>query len=228
MRLWYLPLSIGLLAIFSGNLTFLLAVNEGFIEICFPYFDGCSSISKAGRKGLAAIFFKLTIIPVMTLLSVYWVITYNLIRNTYGINKIQGKIMLLFGIIGSFFGIIYTSFLGSEGDIYQLLRRFGIYFFFLGTYLGQILETNLIGNIEATKLSFYPKTMRFITFFIGCIILISMPVYGFFDEDDWLENILEWNITLLIFLYFILSSLFWRIGKLRLNLESIYLERGKP
>ena len=132
MRLWYLPLSIGLLAIFSGNLTFLLSVNEGFIEICFPYFDGCSSISKAGRKGLAAIFFKLTIIPVMTLLSVYWVITYNLIRNTYGINKIQGKIMLLFGIIGSFFGIIYTSFLGSEGDIYQLLRRFGIYFFFLG------------------------------------------------------------------------------------------------
>ncbi|MCS5544110.1 MAG: hypothetical protein NZ767_04840 [SAR86 cluster bacterium] len=228
MRLWYLPLSIGLLAIFSGNLTFLLAVNEGFIETCFPYFEGCSSISKAGRKGLAAIFFKLTIIPVMTLLSVYWVITYNLIRNTYGINKIQGKIMLFFGIIGSFFGIIYTSFLGSEGDIYQLLRRFGIYFFFLGTYLGQILETNLIGNIEATKLSFYPKTMRFITFFIGCIILISMPVYGFFDEDDWLENILEWNITLLIFLYFILSSLFWRIGKLRLNLESIYLERGKP
>ena len=228
MRLWYLPLSIGLLAIFSGNLTFLLSVNEGFIETCFPYFEGCSSISKAGRKGLAAILFKLTIIPVMTLLSVYWVITYNLIRNTYGINKIQGKIMLLSGIIGSFFGIIYTSFLGSEGDIYQLLRRFGIYFFFLGTYLGQILETNLIGNIEATKLSFYPKTMRFITFFIGCIILISIPVYGFFDEDDWIENILEWNITLLIFLYFILSSLFWRICKLRLNLESIYLERGKP
>ena len=228
MRLWYLPLSIGLLAIFSGNLTFLLSVNEGFIEICFPYFDGCSSISKAGRKGLAANFFKLTIIPVMTLLSVYWVITYNLIRNTYGINKIQGKIMLLFGIIGSFFGIIYTSFLGSEGDIYQLLRRFGIYFFFLGTYLGQILETNLIGNIEETKLSFYPKIMRLIVFLIGSIILISIPIYGFIDEDDWLENILEWNITLLIFLYFILSSLFWRIGKLRLNLESIYLERGKP
>ena len=228
MRLWYLPLSIGLLAIFSGNLTFLLSVNEGFIETCFPYFEGCSSISKAGRKGLAAIFFKLTIIPVMTLLSVYWVITYNLIRNTYGINKIQGKIMLLSGIIGSFFGIIYTSFLGSEGDIYQLLRRFGIYFFFLGTYLGQLLETNLIVNIEATKLSFYPKTMRLITFFIGCIILISVPVYGFIDEDDWLENILEWNLTLLIFLYFILSSLFWRICKLRFNLELIYLERGKP
>ena len=136
--------------------------------------------------------------------------------------------MLLFWIIGSFFGIIYTSFLGSEGDIYQLLRRFGIYFFFLGTYLGQILETNLIGNIEETKLSFYPKIMRLIVFLIGSIILISIPIYGFIDEDDWLENILEWNITLLIFLYFILSSLFWRIGKLRLNLESIYLERGKP
>ena len=80
MKLWVLPFFIGILAIFSGNLAYLVSLNEGLVDACLPYLEGCTSISKTGRHGLASILFKLTILPVMTLLSAYWLISYTLLK----------------------------------------------------------------------------------------------------------------------------------------------------
>jgi hypothetical protein len=135
--------------------------------------------------------------------------------------------MLITGIIGSLFGILYTAFLGSEGDFYQFLRRVGIYFFFLGTYAAQILEVIQLSPIYTLKGSNFFKGMRFLIVLIGFIILISTPFYGFLENDDWLENVLEWNLTFLIFFYFILSGLLWREAALRMNLEFDHIESVK-
>ena len=144
MKLWVLPFFIGILAIFSGNLAYLVSLNEGFVDACLPYLEGCTSISKTGRHGLASILFKLTILPVMTLLSAYWLISYTSLKQNVLYKKLSNRIMVISGLIGSLFGILYAAFLGSEGDVYQLLRRFGIYLFFLGTYLAQILSGSII------------------------------------------------------------------------------------
>jgi len=219
MKVWALPFCLGILAIFAANLSFVISVNGGFVETCFPYLEGCASISKSARNGLSAILFKLIVLPVMTLLSIYWFISYCYIKNLKGIKVLQNNLMLITGIIGSLFGILYTAFLGSEGDIYQLLRRFGIYFFFLGTYVSQALEVTQLTNIFEIK-DFKPlRGMKFLIFFIGFIILVSTPFYGFIEKDDWLENVLEWNITFLICSYFIVSSFLWRKIKLQVNLE---------
>ena len=123
MKLWVLPFFIGILAIFSGNLAYLVSLNEGFVDACLPYLEGCTSISKTGRYGLASILFKLTILPVMTLLSVYWLISYTSLKQNVLNKKLRSRIMVISGLIGSLFGILYAAFLGSEGDVYQLLRR---------------------------------------------------------------------------------------------------------
>ena len=218
MKLWPLPFSLGILAILSGNLVFFISSNEGFVESCFPYIEGCASISKSGRNGLSAILFKLTILPVMTLLSVYWIISYKTVIKLKPIKSLRNSFMLISGIIGSFFGIIYTAFLGTEGEIYQLLRRYGIYFFFLGTYVAQILEVLELTDIfEPNNINM--KAIKFVTYFIGLIIIISTPFYGFLENDDWLENVLEWNITFLIFFYFVLSSFLWKETRLSMKLD---------
>ena len=227
MKLWVLPFSFGIIAILSGNLAFFISFNEGFIDPCFPYIEGCVSISRSGRHGLAAILFKLSVLPVMTLLFIYWVITYRSIKKLIYKNSIRNNAMLITGIIGSLFGILYTAFLGSEGDFYQLLRRVGIYFFFLGTYAAQILEVIQLSPIFVSKGSSFFKGMRFLIVLIGLIILISTPFYGFLENDDWLENVLEWNLTFLIFFYFILSGLLWRETALRMNLEFDHTESVK-
>ena len=228
MKIWPIPFVLGVLAIIAGNVSFILSVNEGFVETCFPYFEGCTSISKTGRQGLSFIVFKLIILPVMTLLSIYWLLSYNLIKNSIEVNKLTLKIMITSGVIGSIFGIIYASFLGSEGNIYQLLRRFGIYFFFLGTYLSQVLEVYLLFRSKKNHNSIYLKIMKFLSYLIGLVIVFSIPIYGLIEEDDWLENVLEWNITLLIFIYFILVSLFWKEKNYLFIFKSNYLDKGNP
>ena len=228
MKVWALPLSLGILAIISANLAFIISVNGGFIETCFPYLEGCASISKSARNGLSTILFKLTVLPVMTLLSIYWLISYHYIKNLTGIKALHNNLMLIMGIIGSLFGILYTAFLGSEGEIYQLLRRFGIYFFFLGSYSAQAIEVVQLSNTIKIK-HFKPlKGMKFLILLIGLIILISTPFYGFIENDDWLENVLEWNITFLICSYFILSAFLWRKAELRINLNSNYSKSSNP
>ena len=228
MKIWPIPFVLGVLAIIAGNVSFILSVNEGFVETCFPYFEGCTSISKTGRQGLSFIVFKLIILPVMTLLSIYWLLSYNIIKSMIEVHKLTLKIMITSGVIGSIFGIIYASFLGSEGNIYQLLRRFGIYFFFLGTYLGQVLEVYLLFRSKKNHNSIYLKIMKFLSYLIGLVIVFSIPIYGLIEEDDWLENVLEWNITLLIFIYFILVSLFWKEKNYLFILKSNYLDKGNP
>ena len=100
MKIWPIPFLLGVLAIIAGNLSFILSVNEGFVENCFPYFEGCASISKTGRQGLSFIIFKLMILPVMTLLSIYWFLSYNLIKKTIEVNKLALKIMMTSGRSG--------------------------------------------------------------------------------------------------------------------------------
>ena len=228
MKIWPIPFVLGVLAIIAGNVSFILSVNEGFVETCFPYFEGCTSISKTGRQGLSFIVFKLIILPVMTLLSIYWLLSYNIIKSMIEVHKLTLKIMITSGVIGSIFGIIYASFLGSEGNIYQLLRRFGIYFFFLGTYLSQVLEVYLLFRSKKNHISIYLKIMKFLSYLIGLVIVFSIPIYGLIEEDDWLENVLEWNITLLIFIYFILVSLFWKEKNYLFIFKSNYLDKGNP
>ena len=70
--------------------------------------------------------------------------------------------------------------------------------------------------------------MKFLSYVIGLVIALSIPIYGLIEEDDWLENVLEWNITLLIFIYFILVSLFWREKDYLFILKSNYLDKGNP
>ena len=105
MKVWLLPYILGILAIVSGNLAFLISVFEGNVESCFPYFEGCASISASGRHGLAAILFKLITLPVLALLSIYWLISWAYIREIDSTKPLQVKLMLIAGIIGSFFGI---------------------------------------------------------------------------------------------------------------------------
>ncbi|HIC27325.1 MAG TPA: hypothetical protein EYO81_03580 [Gammaproteobacteria bacterium] len=218
MKIWLLPCFLGILAILSANLVFLISAIEGHVETCFPYFEGCASISASGRHGLAAILFKLTILPVMTLLTIYWLISWNYLNKITSVSTVQNKFMLITGVIGSLFGILYTAFLGSEGDVYQLLRRFGIYVFFLGTFIAQILEIRLLSSSKEFESLNYLKGMKLITLLIGVFILISAPSYGFLENDDWFENVLEWNISFLLFFYFIASSLLWKKKDIKIDL----------
>ena len=58
-----LALANGLLPMVVINLCYLISATVGHIPLCFPYWEGCTSISAAGRYGLMYFMFKGTMIP---------------------------------------------------------------------------------------------------------------------------------------------------------------------
>src|SRR5680860_469154 len=49
-----------------------ISVIEGHVLLCNPYWDGCTSISRAGRYGWANHLFQGALLPYTALLGLYW------------------------------------------------------------------------------------------------------------------------------------------------------------
>ena len=58
MLIRLLPLVTGLLPILAIHISLLVAINAGVIPACFPYIEGCTSISATGRYEPASFIFK--------------------------------------------------------------------------------------------------------------------------------------------------------------------------
>ena len=67
-----LGLFIALWPILVAHAAYAISVMEGHVLACNPYWDGCTSISKAGRHGWANHLFRGALLPYTPLLALYW------------------------------------------------------------------------------------------------------------------------------------------------------------
>ena len=58
MLIRWLPLFIGLVPLIGVHAAYLIAVDYGYLHLCVPYLDGCTSISATGRYPPASFLFK--------------------------------------------------------------------------------------------------------------------------------------------------------------------------
>ena len=49
LPLWVFPLAIALVMLLAAHLAWWLSLRAGYIEACNPYWEGCTSISRAAR-----------------------------------------------------------------------------------------------------------------------------------------------------------------------------------
>lgn len=112
--------------------------------------------------------------------------------------------MLRLAIIASAFLVLYTIFLGSSGDIYRLMRRYGVFVFFLGTFVAQIIATRRLAAVSADH---RPRAIlivqRVLLGAMGVLALAEVPLGSFGLKDDVAENIIEWNFSLLMQFWFL-------------------------
>jgi hypothetical protein len=91
------------------------------------------------------------------------------------------------------------------------MRRFGVTFYFGGTYLAQLL---LVAKLRhaATRGSDL-LLPRYVSGLYGLVALMlalglaSIPVSNFVTEKDVIENAIEWNFCLLLLAFYAIS---WR------------------
>lgn len=194
-----------LLAWIGPVTAYLLSAQGGYVDWCVPHLTGCDSISASGRHGWGYFVFKATMLPAAGFTFVYWLIVYQWLETLSGRKP---RVILWLGVIGTAFLVLYATFLGSDGDAYRTLRRYGTVVYFGFTYLAQLLLARQLRECGVTSSI---VTWKFgVAIFMLVTGLIFATAANFFEDDDFLQNISEWNCATALTAFPLLTWLLWR------------------
>ena len=194
------------------NINYAIAVSEGFVELCNPYWDSCTSISATGRNGTAFFFFKATMLPIAFVYLYYWSRCSRFL-NRIGYHKQTIRNIGFFAVAAL---ILYTLSLGALGDNFRLMRRIGIIFYFTLTYLCQLLIVHRLGALGLKDTS--QTLQQLMLLLILCIGVLTLFLDVLLPNYDDYEDAFEWNIALLLHINFLLAAWDWKqLVKLKLD-----------
>lgn len=181
--------------------------------ICNPYTEGCVSTSRAARSGPGLLWFKAVMLPMAAVLIVAWrSVTLWMTSLGTDMPRIR-RWTLRLGIGGAVALVFYVLFLGTEGEMYSWLRRYGVVFFFGFTALAQLLTARYVAG------AFHAHLTRSAAAFIATVSLqwaigVFSVFKGYFFDDpeviDRLQNMTEWWMIAAMCLGFVLIGLLLR------------------
>lgn len=180
----------------------------GAIDYCLPYWSGCTSISRAARSSDALFLFRSVMTMNAMLLIIYWLHIQQFL-SLY--NRTAIRLQYL-GIISAFFLVLYANFLGTQGDIYRLLRQYGVTIYFSFGVLAHMLFAKHLLKLNETKIRVYVQgnlLLSLLILLLGITSIICNLVLDGEEKDRW-ENIIEWYFALAMNMYFLLTALIWK------------------
>lgn len=217
-----LALIITLLPFIITNIVYFVSAYEGYTPWCIPNIDGCASISKSARNGSSLFIFRATMIAYGVLLIWFWVYVKQWLHHLYGRSTAIANIILWLGIVGALSLIVYVDFLGTTGEFNRFMRRFGIMIYFICIPIAQIL---LLRQHYHILPSLKKGTIKRIYLQLQLLIVVLMLVVGVVSgvmemmhiKTNESENIAEWNLALLMQLYFLVIIFLWKDYKYHLT-----------
>lgn len=211
----WLALACGLIPLIAVHLCYFVSASEGRVPWCLPYLEGCTSISRAARHGLANVLFKAFMLPTAALIGLAWVLAHLRLRELAERQPHRLAAVRALGLIGALFLVLYASFLGIDGEVYQLLRRYGVTVYFSFTVLAQLLLASLlpVGPPRRALVALCALLL-----FLG---LASIPLQHLMPDRDAALNAVEWCFALLMTLGFLLIAWDWQRAGFRLHRAAI-------
>ena len=186
--------------------------------VCNPYLDGCVSTSRAVRSGPGLLWFKVVTLPVAVLMLLAWAKLARWMSALSSEMPVMRRTMVLLGYGGAAALTVYVIWLGTEGDMYRWLRRYGVVFFFGFTALAQLLAARFTWKhfadaARASPAQRAPRAVLGLAFIVALQWVVGvfsvLKRYLFVDSAfiDRLENITEWWMIVLMCLGFVLLGL---------------------
>ena len=209
--LWPLPLAVALVPVAAAHLAYALSIEAGHVPACVPYLEGCTSISRAARHGLGNHLFRLLMLPSALLLTLHWLATVVWLRQSTGEARAGSSLWLLAPFAGLALAV-YVSFLGTEGEVYRFLRRYGAQLYFASVYLAQLVVVRhwhrRLGRWDRVGAVWLAISMAMLALGLGYTAVAN----GFEDPQlkDRMENLLEWHIGALMTAWYLLLAWVWR------------------
>jgi hypothetical protein len=219
---WPLALLAGLLPLLGTTIAYPLSIHLGLVEACNPFIDGCISISRAARHGLPNYLFRALLLPAAALQALTWLLCSLWLRSAQpsGTRPALGVRMLPWvGLLAAMFLVLYGTFLGTEGDAYRWMRRYGIVVYFGGTTLAMLFAT---GALRAGRRRDHALVRAMLA------LCVALPLLGLANSllplafpgpaaRDALQNTTEWWGGLVFTLYFFALAWLWRVARFGLG-----------
>lgn len=217
VALWPLPMAAGLLPAIATLVAWRLSIALDLIPACNPFTDGCVSISRAARHGLPNHLFRALVLPAALLQAATWFLCAQWLRKSGVLAGGRARLLATAGAAAGLFFILYGTFLGTEGDIYRWMRRFGIVFYFGLTAICLIVAVGLIarGAYRGTSgvgrhVAWLMVALTWGLLGIGLASAFSPLFLPDPQAQDYFTNALEWYGSALITAFFVVLALAWR------------------
>lgn len=205
--LWPLPLAIAIVLVVATHLAWWLSLQAGHVPGCIPYLEGCTSISRAARHGLGNHLFRLLVLPCALLVGLHWWLAARWLHGRGG----GGAAVLVLGAFAAVSLATYATFLGTEGETYRFLRRYGVIVYFGCSYLAQLL---FLWRLQATG-SGDRAARRLMLVICAAMLALGLThvavdaLIGGTDLQDRLENVFEWHLGVLLVAWFLVHAALW-------------------
>ena len=206
---------------FATNLAYALAAGAGLAPECMPYWEGCVSFSRAARHGLGNHLFRLLMLPCALLLALHWCAARHWLRLSHP-DPAAGRSLLALGVFTGIALAVYVAFLGTEGEVYEWLRRYGARLYFASTYLAQLVFLRRYRQLSPSHRDPLYRWMLIVSMAMLVVGLANTAAsYLFADAalEERLENLLEWHLGLLMTGWFLLHAALWRRSGFRFGFE---------
>jgi len=225
-RIWLLPLIAGLLPAVAAGAAFWISVAHALVLPCNPFIDGCISISRAGRHGLANHVFRALVLPAAMLQALTWILCTAWLANLGAAGR-SLRWMPWLGVAAGIFLVLYGTFLGTEGEAYRWMRRYGVVVYFGCTFLcmlitGGHLRALVLGRrlrIPA-RLDLFLLGLLMLTLAMGLVNVFVPPFFGDEAFKNRLENLMEWYASGAYTLFFVVLAVLWRRTTFRAALRT--------
>ena len=205
-----------LIPLLAGAGAYTIAIAQGYETICNPFWSGCTSVSRAARFGDAIFWFRGLMMPLSCLLAIYWIFQRRWLDHKCG-KKIMHQIILVLGFTSALALIVYVNFLGSDGEVYRFMRRFGVTVYFGFAMLAQLLslyslskfttrQPNSLQSLQdLRRLQLFCVLIQWLLGLASLAVTIFQPGYKYQAN-----NILEWNFALAMTAFYGVSAWYWR------------------
>ena len=197
------------------NIAYLLSAQAGLVPWCVPYFDGCTSISRAGRSGYSIFVYRILVVVYSFSLMLFWLYASNWLDLLHGKKTRMSRVILYLGLISSTALLLYINFLGTSGELNTFLRRTGSYIYFALSPIAQLLL--LIQHYALQRrspdASLNLKILQYQRIVVILMALFgAVSVYFIITNQNTAEReyIVEWNVALLLVLYYAGMISLWK------------------
>jgi hypothetical protein len=211
----------------ASLVAWLLSIRLDLIPACNPFFDGCVSISRAARHDLPNHIFRACVLPAAALQALTWLLCAAWLRRLGATVDRPLRWLPALGMIAGGFLVLYGTFLGTEGEVYRWMRRYGVIVYFGATCLCMVICAGHLHRLRQG--GWLPAQGRLDRVpLVLCVLLLGMGLVNGFSPlftpnehaQDRVGNALEWNGALIFTIFFICLGMLWRATRFNARLST--------